>query len=399
MKHPAFSVFLVLGLVLVGTMSISAAAPEPMQYAERITIHSDVMDEDRVILISKPAGYDTTTAGYPVLYMTDGGAHLLHTAGTVDFLNRNGRIPQVIIVGVLNTDRTRDLTPTAATITQQDGNEVEFPTSGGADRFLKFISSELMPYVESNYRTVPFRIFAGHSFGGLLSAYTLVSQPDLFNAYIAASPTLGWDDDLILKKAKKLFTDRKELNKTFYMTLGDEPPLQGSYDTFEKFLKKTHAKGFTWGSKQMPAEDHGSVVLRSHYFGLKKIFEDWQIPRDAESGVITGGLEGVKAHFGQLSKKYGYAVTPPEGQINVFGYQALGNGKHAEAIEIFRYNVKLSPLSANPHDSLGEALEADGQLEAARESYARAFEIGGRNKDPNTQVFKTNLDRVTNPGE
>jgi hypothetical protein len=399
MKHPALSIILALAVILAGTMTVSAADPEPMQYAERITLHSKVMDEDRVILISTPAGYDTNTARYPVLYMTDGGAHMLHTAGTVDFLNRNGRIPQLIIVGVLNTDRTRDLTPTAATITQQDGTEVQLPTSGGADKFLKFFSSELMPYVESNYRTEPFRIFAGHSFGGLLSAYTLVSQPDLFDAYIAASPTLGWDDDLILKKAKTLFADRKELNKTFYMTLGDEPPLQDGYDSFEKFLKKSHVKGFNWGSKQMMAEDHGSVVLRSHYFGLKKIFEDWQIPRDADTGAIAGGLESVKSHFGKLSKKYGYTVTPPEGQVNVMGYQALGNGKHTEAIEIFRYNAKLYPLSANPYDSLGEALEAAGQLEEARKAYARAFELGGKNNDPNTQIYKANLDRVSNPAE
>ena len=77
-----------------------AHADEPITIGERITIQSKILDEERTILVSTPPGYEQTTQRYPVLYMTDGGAHLSHTRGTVDFLARNGLMPQVIIVAV-----------------------------------------------------------------------------------------------------------------------------------------------------------------------------------------------------------------------------------------------------------------------------------------------------------
>jgi predicted alpha/beta superfamily hydrolase len=90
------------------------------------------------------------------------------------------------------TDRTRDLTPTHADIKNPDGTVTAFPTSGGADRFLDFIQTELIPEIEKRYRTAPYRIFAGRSLGGLLAIHALFTRPDLFNAYIAVSPSSPW---------------------------------------------------------------------------------------------------------------------------------------------------------------------------------------------------------------
>ena len=87
-------------------------------------------------------------------------------------------MPEMIVVGIQNTNRTRDMTPT----------KTESANSGGGENFMKFIETEVMPMVEKNYRTQPFKIFAGHSLGGLTVIYSFVSRPDLFNAYIAASP-------------------------------------------------------------------------------------------------------------------------------------------------------------------------------------------------------------------
>ena len=98
-----------------------AVAGDPIVIGERVTLESKVMGEQRTVLVSTPPTYGQTQERYPVLYMTDGDAHLTHTRGTVDFLVRNGLMPDVIIVGVTNTDRTRDLTPTHAVRTLDDG--------------------------------------------------------------------------------------------------------------------------------------------------------------------------------------------------------------------------------------------------------------------------------------
>ncbi len=122
-----------------------AHASEPITIGETITVHSKILGEERTILVSTPADYDQSPARYPVLYMTDGDAHLTHTRGTVDFLVRNGLMPPVIIVGVTNTDRTRDLSPTNATMTDDGGVEGSGPAESREDAYRR-LGRSFAPY-------------------------------------------------------------------------------------------------------------------------------------------------------------------------------------------------------------------------------------------------------------
>jgi predicted alpha/beta superfamily hydrolase len=176
----------------------------------RVAIKSEVLGEERVILIRTPPGYERNGQRYPVLYLTDGDAHLGHTSGTIEFLSRNGRMPEMIVVAITNTDRTRDLTPTNASMLRPDGTEMKFPTSGGADKFLKFIETELIPKIEKDYRTQPYRVFAGHSFGGLFAIHSFLTRPESFNAYIAVSPSMQWDNTC--SRARQRSSSRIERN-------------------------------------------------------------------------------------------------------------------------------------------------------------------------------------------
>src|ERR1044072_6864887 len=172
----------------------SAAFAQPAGAVKRISIKSTVLGEDRIVLVRTPEGYETNKVSYPVLYMTDGDGHMGHTASTIEFLTRNGRLPDLIVVGVTNTDRTRDLTPVKST-NKNPAGELQFPTSGGADNFLKFFETELVPEIEKQYRVQPYRIFAGHSLGGLFAIHAMMTKPGLFNSYVAVSPSLQWEND------------------------------------------------------------------------------------------------------------------------------------------------------------------------------------------------------------
>jgi hypothetical protein len=145
----------------------------------------------------------------------------------------------------------------------------------------------------------------------------------------------------------------------------------------------------------MSDEDHGSVVLRSHYQGLRKVFEDWRLPTDAETGAVIGGWPSVEQHYKRLSQKYGYAIRPPEALVNQFGYALMGEKKIDDAIAVFKSNVENYPNSANVYDSLGEAYENSGQLELSRVNYEKAYTLGKDRNDPNAAVFKANFDRVS----
>jgi tetratricopeptide (TPR) repeat protein len=305
----------------------------------------------------------------------------------------------MIVVGIVNTDRNRDLTPTHASFSE-NGREFPIPTSGGADKFIQFIETEVIPLVESKYRVQPYRVLAGHSFGGLFAMHVFTSKTDLFNAYIAASPTLPWDHDLVLNAADKLLKQRPELAKTLFVTIGNEPGLKGGFDRLQQLLKKSKAKGFEWGMEQFVDEDHGSVVMRTHYQGLRKVFAGWQLPREKD-GSIAGGLAGAEKHYAALSQRMGYQVQVPEALINQIGYQFLlgPDKKVAEAIEVFKVNVERYPDSANVHDSLGEAYEAAGKLDLARAGYEKAIAIGSPRNDPNLAAYKDHLANLDKKGK
>ena len=384
--------------VIVGLAVGAAVAGEPIIIGETIQLKSKVMDEERTILVSTPPGYAQSSERYPVLYMTDGGAHLSHTRGTVDFLARLGLMPQLIIVGVNNTDRTRDLTPTRASMPRDDGTEREFPTSGGAGRFLDFFEQELFPYVEEHYRTVPYRIFSGHSFGGLFALNVFFTRPQMFPAVLAVSPSLPWDEELPLRQAQEFFDGRKAHEALLFVTMGNEEegdPRPNRLDRLEKVFEGADAEGFEWEVLRFPDETHGSVVLRSHYWGLRKVFEPWGLPRDAETGRFVGGVKALKQHYSQVTARYGFPVTPPEQQVNVLGYQALGNDDLAGAIEMFEHNISLYPQSANVYDSYAEALERAERFDEALANYTKAVKWAKKNDDERLEIFRANLERFT----
>lgn len=176
----------------------------PVVIGQTVSLQSDTLKESRSLLISKPAGYHDGTDRYPVLYLLDGETHFRYTAAIVDFLASNDRIPKMLVVAVASggsRKRTRDLTPPS---TAEIDNRFA-PGNGGADAFLCFLSEELIPYVDRSYRTRPYRLLAGHSFGGLFGIYALITRPKLFNGYIAADPSLYWNNQGVVAQAESFF--------------------------------------------------------------------------------------------------------------------------------------------------------------------------------------------------
>ena len=384
----------VFALLVLISSSASGQAPPGVT---ALNINSAVLGEERTILVRVPPGYETNKLRYPVLYMTDGNAHISHTSSTVEFLARNGRMSEMIVVGITNTDRTRDLSPTHVTTTVAGGNSaLQFPTSGGADKFLKFIETELIPEIEKRYRVHQYRMLAGHSLGGLFTIHTMISRPELFHSYVAVSPALQWDNQVAIKRAEDFFKARKEFDATLFMSLGREPgPIEDGFYQLKQVLEKTQTKGFEWKAQVLDDEDHGSVVMPSHYLALRKVFDGWQIPRDPNSGQVSGDFKSVEEHYQKLSKKFKYDIPVPELLINQMGYQSLFADRFDEAISIFKTNVERYPASANVYDSLAEAYERTGKLDLAAPLYEKAQTLGQQNQDPNLAIYKANFERVS----
>jgi predicted alpha/beta superfamily hydrolase len=375
-----------MALFVLLSAPLVARAAAPIPGGERVPIPSKVLGEERTLFVSLPDSYAASKARYPVLYLTDAETQFAHTRATVNFLARSGAIPEMIVVGVVNTDRVRDLSPT---------RDPQFPTSGGADKFLEFLQTECVPFVDSTFRTAPYRIFAGHSAGGNFAFHAMRVRPDLFQAVIAVSPWLVWDNRRGLPLLTSFLAGSDVKTRALFFTSGDEgPEMSDVLGKVASALKATASKNLRWASANYPNETHGSVVLLSHYAGLRMIFDGWSLPVDPATERLVGTLDDVKKRYAGLSERLGYPVSPPEASVNRLGYQALAQKNLPAALAFFRFNAATYPDSANVYDSLGDALEASGSLEDALASFSKAAELGERNGDANTKFFKANADRV-----
>jgi uncharacterized protein len=373
-----------LGAVLLG---LPARGQErSIIIGEREKVHSAVLNEDRPLLVYTPPGYGTGTSRYPVVYVLDGDSHFLPVSAIVQFLSAQGLSPQMIVVAIPNTDRNRDLTPP----TRVDSTH-QFPTAGGADRFLTFLTDELAPYISAHYRTEPFRILVGHSFGGLFAIHSMLRKPEAFDGYVAMSPSLWWDNQSEVAAAKDFFDARRTFKKFLYMTLGSEGdqmlnPLTG----FTKILEEHPPSDLAWKFLRMPEESHGTIPLKSAYEGLKFIFTGFAFP----ASNADSGLSKLVQHYAGLSERFGYRIDPPEAVVNTFGYVLLGEKKTGEALAMFGYNVRAYPNSANVYDSMADGYEASDKPALAAENCATACRLGEKNADPNLELYRAHRARL-----
>jgi uncharacterized protein len=287
----------------------------PVVIGETVELQSNQLKESRSLLISKPAGYDESMDRYPVLYLLDAETHFHYTTGIVGFLAGNDRMPKMLVVGITSGDRahrTRDLTPPS---TAEMDNRFS-PGNGGADAFLSFIADEVIPFVDKTYRTRPYRMLVGHSFGGLFGIYALIRKPKLFNACIAADPSLYWNNEAVVEQAESFFSSTKSLQADLYVTASsDSGKVPSAVGRLNAALGKRVPAGFRWNFDWMKAENHMSIPLPGIYRGLETIFEEWRLPDSLEL-YDQGAIEAIHRRFREAGKRFGYPEgwqpAPPE---------------------------------------------------------------------------------------
>ncbi|NLR82925.1 alpha/beta hydrolase [Chitinophaga eiseniae] len=251
--------------------------------ADIIKIPSKVLGEDRKVYIYLPPA-DTLQRDkrYPVLYVLDGDNHFSLMAEYCRYLSRRdvNVVPEMIIIGIPNTNRTRDLTPNHSII-DYDGkpdtsSNSRFKSSGGGNNFLQFIGTELIPYIDAHYKTQPFKIFAGHSFGGITTINCLLTQQDMFNAYIAISPSFWWDNGYLLRLADERLKNNRVMNKRIFYSDADEGMSLSSFHTnlvkFDSIITNRKITGLDHKYVRYPDETHMTEPVKAYYDALRFIF-------------------------------------------------------------------------------------------------------------------------------
>ncbi len=259
----------VLGTLIM--LSGGAVYPQdernPLAVATYHKVSSNILNEERTIAVSLPYLYDRLGKRYPVLYILDGeDLSLASFIGIARFFSPH-RIPEMIIVGVLNTNRNRDLFATKVEgLPETDEN--------GAIRFLIFLSKELIPYVDTHYRTTARRTIYGQSAGGQFAIFALLTDPNVFDAYLASSPVIGYSDQVILNKAEAFFQHGKILNKSLCIYYGttDYHSVTEKIPLLESIIRKNPPRGFTWKIK---AVDGTHVPRDSFYELILMLYPEW----------------------------------------------------------------------------------------------------------------------------
>ncbi|HTD98706.1 MAG TPA: alpha/beta hydrolase-fold protein [Mucilaginibacter sp.] len=346
------------------------------------TVYSKILNEKRTILIHVPHG-GSKDQRYPVLYILDGESHFQSAVAIDEQLS--GVLPDMIIVGVTNTVRERDLTPTKVS-----GNQI----AGGGENFISFIEKELMPYVESKYPTAPYRVFSGHSLGGLTVINAFINHTALFNAYIAIDPSLWWDGQKWVKQIEAKLPQLNFTGKSLFVGIANNIPpgmdtISVMKDTansntlvtrsvlpFVKALRNAGNKGLRWTSKFYTNERHGTVELNAEYDALRYLFNYYQFRTSQFEGHPELNMDVVlAAHFKVVSDHLGYKVLPSEDLVNELAYSCMGQHKMDDAYKLFKRNIDNHPESANAFDSMGDYYEAVGDKQKAIEAYSKSLNL------------------------
>jgi predicted alpha/beta superfamily hydrolase len=386
-----------------------------IEMGQQHLLRSRVMNETRRILVTLPETYDRTVIGYPVLFVLDGSSHILHATATTRFLAAaRNRVPEMIVVAVPNTNRNRDLTP-----------------GPGASHFERFISEELIPWVDSIYRTVPHRLILGYSLGGSFVTHALLNRPELFDVYVAVSAPL-WRYDSLARDMRVGLPRAARAGKAIHLAVGGDETaqLRGGMIEFVRALGPPDSSaGLRWSFTDLPAEDHSSTSMRSLYAALDTHYASYRFPFFWEEIVeldSVGGLAGVEAHYRRVGERFGLRAVPPEARIlavarlfgregrhadaialarsyrkdyplaseqivNGAGYDLLRRGEVSRAVEFFRENANAFPDSPNAHDSLADGLCRANDLPAAIESVRRAVGAAERRGHPRLPQYRERL--------
>jgi predicted alpha/beta superfamily hydrolase len=383
-------IFLVFFAHLVSELKAQPQTDFALGFAD--SIQSTLLNEQRQLLVYTPYSgkkmKPVTNETYPVLYVLDGESHFRSVAATVERLVSSEVCPPMIVVGIPNTNRGRDLTPSASA-----GNSDGVNNSGGGEKFISFIEKELVPYINSSYPTASYKLLMGHSLGGLMVMQTLVHHKDLFNAYISIDAAIWWDNHKLLNESKPALEKSNYQDKTLFLAIAnrmekgiDTTAVQ--LDTSETTELIRHNLQLIHYIKQHPQnklrfnyayyenENHGTVSFISAYDALRFIFDYYAFPKYAKYQTGNPHLMAlITEHYRNVSTQMGYAILPNASLINSFGYRAL-NANHFEmAKQLFEWNVLHYPKDANLHDSFGDYYNAIGDKQNAIAWYQKALTI------------------------
>lgn len=246
------------------------------QQQDSVPIHdsfklaSKIINEIRTINVWTPPQYSEETKAFPVLYMPDGGTNedFPHIANTLAILIKEKRIPPVILVGITNTQRRRDLSGP----TENEQDKKIAPVIGGSELFRTFIKEELFVEIKNKYRITNEKGIIGESLAGLFIVETFLLTPDLFDFYIAMDPSLWWNNHYLVRTAKDNLSKMPVNEKRFWFAGSKAKDISPYTNELSKILESEKIKTIKWKYSNEPKEKHNTIYRATKEKALLWIF-------------------------------------------------------------------------------------------------------------------------------
>lgn len=347
-------------------------------------VASKVFHTTRDVAVWLPDGGVSSAERYPVLIFPDAEekGQFRSALANIQFLIDRRLIPPLMVIGIpYLADRIHELTPRASGETAQS-----FPTAGGADQTMQFIADELLPWVDAHYPTLPTRILAGHSAGGLFALYAMATRPDVFRVVIAMSPAIFWNNDSLSAEVSARIAADTLHTRTLFVTSGGletgglQAPIDGPTTAFTAhlttLLDSLHTHRLRFEGRRYPRDGHSMTPLPGLVDGLRMAFEPLLVPIDSvfdrlsadhtqDSAEIRAIVQALETRYAAGATGLGIPGPFPEAPLDVLGSYGLQAKQPHLALDLFRENLAHYPQSSNAHESLGEALVAVGDTSAA----------------------------------
>lgn len=357
-------------------VSILSAQLVVLKEEQTLNLHSDSLNRDQKIFIRLPKNYDQVSTKYPVVYLFDANDKTLfnYTVSVTDRLMWTHDIPDVILVGIAQNDRSKEL--------GVEKNEVY------SNKFLSFIKDELQPEIRRRYRTLEFPVLIGHSLGGQFVTSAMISYPETFKAVISISGALNYTlGHPSYNKGKTLFRLNDFLKRPaktkmfYYYSVGDSGFQDELFQTgilqVDSLFKKIQPANIDWKFDYLHGFNHGTTPLLSIPAGLQYIFRDWHFSERLAMSIVVDGktdpLEAVIAKEKSIKDQYGAAIQLPLSIYEQLADYTFEKADLKKAKVFYEKVILINVQNHYPYGQLARIYEKKGDLKKALNYYNLAI--------------------------
>jgi predicted alpha/beta superfamily hydrolase len=353
---------------------------DPVSLGIYRVIHSEILGEDRVLQVHLPRGYDSSGMQYPVVYLFYSDFEQGYFSQTVNDLYHLtiDRMPQVILVGIRNTQRYRDFYPWPME---------DRPNTGKARDFLRALREEIIPFIEAEYRTKPYRVMIGPQAAAVFGAWTLLEAPGTFQAFILNDPCRLDSPQRSLCQEIAYLAASPEGERVFFAVGHDVDDDRWPSEYLEHLhseLRGSARPDFRWRIDLV--EDWPFFLAPvTNRAALLELFSGYPFPSPEE---VESLLE-ISSHYESLSSYLGFSVEPPSLVLVQAAVGLRERGNHVESLGVLNHLVEHYPSSLDGPWQLAHLYREMGDTATAIRYYQECL-----SRDPNMALAREWIQRL-----